>query len=180
MLGGGSDSEDDLAELASLDSDDEVEDVKKEKAQEKTSKKPMTPKEELAKERAIEERERAVLENRPPETPADFERMLVTSPNSSVIWIRFMAYWLYNNELAKAREVAEKALKRIDIREQNEKKNVWVAYMNMENTYGTKESLIAVFRRALAHSDPKVRSLVAIFKVIEKETAILMFFRLLR
>jgi rRNA biogenesis protein RRP5 len=154
------DSEDDLAELASLDSDDEEDKKKPGKGKaaepEKTKKSAKAEElDELAKERAIEARERAVLEQRPPETPADFERLLVSSPNSSTIWIRFMAFYLFTNELPKAREVAEKALKKIDIREQNEKKNVWVAYMNMENTYGTKESLAAVFRRAVSHSDPE-------------------------
>jgi len=66
-----------------------------------------------------------------------------------------MAHYLFNNDVVKARETAEKALQRINIREQKEKRNVWIAYMNLEHTYGTKESLGATFKRAAAHNDPK-------------------------
>jgi len=33
--------------------------------------------------------------------------------------------------------------------------NVWVAYMNLENIYGTQESLLKVFDRAVQSNDPK-------------------------
>lgn len=39
-------------------------------------------------------------------------------------------------------------------REEQEKLNVWVAYMNLENMYGTEESLKEVFDRAVKHNEP--------------------------
>ena len=39
-------------------------------------------------------------------------------------------------------------------REEQEKLNVWVAYMNLENMYGTTESLTAILQRALQHCEP--------------------------
>lgn len=40
-------------------------------------------------------------------------------------------------------------------REEQEKLNVWVALMNLENLYGTQESLVKVFERALQQNKPK-------------------------
>ena len=41
------------------------------------------------------------------------------------------------------------------IREEQEKLNIWVALMNLENMYGTQESLVKVFERALQQNEPK-------------------------
>lgn len=53
-----------------------------------------------AKERREEEerivaRERALLdENAAPETAGDYERLIVASPNDSLLWVKFMAFKL--------------------------------------------------------------------------------------
>lgn len=50
------------------------------------------------------------------------------------------------------RPVAERALKAIHYREEGEKFNVWVAWLNLENAYGAPdpaEAVMALFRRAL-------------------------------
>ncbi|CRK35725.1 hypothetical protein BN1708_001355, partial [Verticillium longisporum] len=52
------------------------------------------------------------------------------------------------SELTKAREIAERAIKTINIREQTEKLNVWIAYLNLEVAYGTKTTVEEVFQRA--------------------------------
>lgn len=107
-------------------------------------------------EQAIMQRESELVdEERLPESSDDFERLLMASPNSSFVWIKYMAYQLSLTEIEKARGIAEKALKAISFREEQEKLNVWVAYLNLENTYGTKESLMAVFERAIQYNDPK-------------------------
>lgn len=41
------------------------------------------------------------------------------------------------------------------LREEQEKLNVWVALMNLENLYGTQESLVKVFERALQQNEPR-------------------------
>ncbi|KAI4120878.1 MAG: hypothetical protein LQ338_006703 [Usnochroma carphineum] len=88
-----------------------------------------------------------------PQSVADHERLLLGQPNSSVLWLSYMAFQLQLSEVNKAREIAERALRTIHIREQDEKLNVWVALLNLENTYGTEESLEAVFKRACQHCD---------------------------
>ena len=39
-------------------------------------------------------------------------------------------------------------------REEQEKLNIWVALLNLENLYGTEESLLKVFERALQQCEP--------------------------
>ena len=41
----------------------------------------------------------------------------------------------------------------LNFREEQEKLNVWVAFLNLENMYGTEETLNAVFKRALQYND---------------------------
>ncbi|KAL8788045.1 MAG: hypothetical protein Q9195_007511 [Heterodermia aff. obscurata] len=88
-----------------------------------------------------------------PQSIADFERLLLGQPNSSVLWLSYMAFQLELSEVGKAREIAERALKTIHMREQEEKLNVWVALLNLENTYGDEESLDDVFKRACQYNE---------------------------
>jgi hypothetical protein len=39
-------------------------------------------------------------------------------------------------------------------REEQEKLNVWVAFLNLENMYGSQESLSKVFERAVQYNEP--------------------------
>ena len=97
----------------------------------------------------------ADMHTRAPESSSDFERVLLGSPNSSYLWIQYMSFQLQLAEIDKAREIARRALSTISFREETEKLNVWVALMNLENVYGTEESLESVFRDAARHCEPK-------------------------
>ena len=88
-----------------------------------------------------------------PQSTGDFERLLMGRPNSSILWLEYMAFQLKLSEVSKAREIAERALKFIHIREESEKMNIWIAMLNLENTYGSDETLDAVFRRAIQYND---------------------------
>uniref|UniRef100_A0A4W5NMU7 Protein RRP5 homolog n=1 Tax=Hucho hucho TaxID=62062 RepID=A0A4W5NMU7_9TELE len=83
-----------------------------------------------------------------------FERLLLSSPDSSLLWLQFMAFHLQATQIEQARAVAERALKTISFREEQEKLNVWVALLNLENLYGTEESLQKVFERAVQYCEP--------------------------
>ena len=85
----------------------------------------------------------------PLSSAADYERTLLSQPDSSLIWTQYMAHLLQLGEIDKARSVAERALKIINIREEGEKSNIWVAYLNMENSFGTDETLEEVFPSSL-------------------------------
>ena len=91
-----------------------------------------------------------------PQSVADFERLLLGQPNSSVLWLSYMAFQLQLNETSKARDIADRALRTINIREEGEKLNIWVALLNLENTYGTEDSLDEVFKQACQYNDSQV------------------------
>ncbi|EMD41956.1 hypothetical protein CERSUDRAFT_147388 [Gelatoporia subvermispora B] len=128
-------------EMASSSEDDED--------QEKTSGK------KKRKRKEIEQDLTADLHTKTPESNADFERVLLGSPNSSYLWIQYMSFQLQLSEVDKAREIARRALGTINFREEQEKLNVWIALLNLENTYGTDESLEATFKDAARHNDSK-------------------------
>jgi rRNA biogenesis protein RRP5 len=116
--------------------------------------------ERAAAEAAIRERERSLAGgDTAPASTADYERSLLGSPNSSFLWIRYMAHLVSLGELPAARAVAERALDGgINYREQGELLNVWVAYLNLENAFGTPSPETAVsnlFARAVVRADPK-------------------------
>ncbi|KAI5068389.1 hypothetical protein GOP47_0016734 [Adiantum capillus-veneris] len=110
------------------------------------------------REAAIREAEQKRLEgDEAPESSEDFEKLVHESPNSSFVWIKYMAFLLSLGDADKARVVADRALQTINFREEGEKLNVWVALLNLENAYGNpaKEATLEVFRRALQYCDPK-------------------------
>ncbi|KAK9312968.1 hypothetical protein V1522DRAFT_78053 [Lipomyces starkeyi] len=107
------------------------------------------------------------LNTKNPESVSDFERMLLGSPNSSALWIRYMAFQIQLGEIEKAREVARRALKTINYREEKEKLNIWVALLNLENSFGTKETLEDTFKQSCVYMDPEVMK--AKLTVIQKQ-----------
>lgn len=103
-----------------------------------------------------------------PETAADFERLLSGSPNSSEIWIRYMAFHLSLADIASARAIAERAFARIEFREEREKLNVWCALLALEHKYGSPSSLQATIDRACQQNNPK-QVYLRVCEMVEKE-----------
>ncbi|KAL0484093.1 RRP5 [Acrasis kona] len=131
---------------------DEDEEEEKQKKFSKNAKKRM----EKLTEESISKREKELSSsNVLPQTYQDYERLLAASPNSSYLWIQYMAHKLSLTEIDGARKIGELALKKIHYREQQEKFNVFAAMMNLESKYGTQESQDEIFRRALQYCDPK-------------------------
>jgi rRNA biogenesis protein RRP5 len=102
------------------------------------------------KEAAIVAKEQELLGGAAPQTAEDFERLLLGAPNSSYLWLRYMSFQLALTEFERAREVAERALQSIALREEAERFNVWAALLNFEKAHGSDESFVAAFRRAVA------------------------------
>ncbi|OJJ51190.1 hypothetical protein ASPZODRAFT_148515 [Penicilliopsis zonata CBS 506.65] len=88
-----------------------------------------------------------------PQSIADYERLLLGEPDSSLLWLQYMAFQLELGEADKAREIAERALRTISMGQDTEKLNVWVALLNLENTYGNNDTLEDVFKRACQYND---------------------------
>ncbi|KAF8973590.1 hypothetical protein BDZ97DRAFT_1751613 [Flammula alnicola] len=108
------------------------------------------------KKKEIEQDLTADMHTKTPESNADFERLLLGSPNSSYLWIQYMSFQLPLSEIDKAREIARRAIKTINFREEKEKLNVWIALLNLENVYGTDETLDSVFKEAARANDSKM------------------------
>merc|ERR1711865_487253 len=66
-----------------------------------------------------------------------------------------MAFHLKMSDLERGRQVAERAVKHVGFAEGKERFNVWVAFMNLECTFGTEQTADAVFRRAASHNDAR-------------------------
>ena len=90
-----------------------------------------------------------------PHSTSDFERLLLSEPDSSNLWLQYMAFHLELGDVDRARELAERALKTIGLSQDVEKQNVWIALLNLENTYGDDDSVEEVFKRACQYNDPQ-------------------------
>ncbi|XP_037793732.1 nucleolar protein 58-like [Penaeus monodon] len=137
----------------SSESEEEEEDEAKKK---KTKKMTKAEREAMAKqeEQRLHELERARLDkDRLPQTAMDYEELLQTSPNSSAVWIQFISYHLESAEVEKAKAVARRALQVINMREEQERLNIWTVILRLEVLYGTAESVQASYREALATND---------------------------
>ncbi|KAM9817961.1 protein RRP5 homolog isoform 2-T5 [Syngnathus typhle] len=135
------------------DSSDEEDQDESSKSQKKTRRE--LAQEKKAAEKALTQREIELMDPQlRPQDAGAFERLLLASPNSSILWLQYMAHHLQATQIEQARAVAERALKTISFREEQEKLNVWVALLNLENLYGTQDSLKKVFERALQFCEP--------------------------
>lgn len=91
-----------------------------------------------------------------PRSVADFERLLLTSPNDAALWIQYMAFQLGLSEVEAAREIGQRALRTINMREQDEKRDVWIALLNLEVSFGDDERVEQVFKEACQVQDPLI------------------------
>ncbi|KAI8424745.1 hypothetical protein MSG28_006694 [Choristoneura fumiferana] len=113
-----SENADNLAKTAKEDTSSSSEDEETEAPKKKRKK--LSAAEKVAKARAEEERlreleRRAASSDAEPRSSDQFERALLASPNCSQLWIAYMAFHL------------------------QEKLNVWLALLNLENRFGTKD-----------------------------------------
>ena len=108
-------------------------------------------------EQAVRTREAALQDGTHiPERPEDFERLLLAEPSSSLLWVQYMSHYLLQADLNATRQIAERALRTIGFKEEGEKLNVWIAFINMEYKYGDMVSLEGIFKRAVAESNGKL------------------------
>ena len=150
-------------QAASIWSDDEL--GEEEEAREKTH----ISKAEVKRLRLLEEERAAAREQRvldgeveSPSTVEEFERLVVASPDSSLVWVQYMALVMQSGELESARALATRALQRINFRLEEERLNIFLAWLNLENTFGTEEAMAGVLKEALQCCDQfKVYSQVA-------------------
>ena len=141
------------------DEEDE-EDAADEGPKSKSKSKRERAKEKAAKELELHRKEQALRDkaDAAPETAQDFEKLIMSSPRSSYVWLRYMAFQMSVGAYDEARSVAERALKAIPADDEDERMNVWVAYLNLENLHGKpspREALLKLFYRATKVANPK-------------------------
>jgi len=91
--------------------------------------------------------------NAEPQTVQDFDKLVLGSPDSSLCWIKYMAHHLSKQDATNARKVAKRALEKINFRLENERLNVYMAWFNLENSFGTAEDADACLKEALKCND---------------------------
>lgn len=119
----------------------------------------LSPKERFAAARSEEARIREIEQSLAddsvlPTSIDQFDRLVMTEPNSSRAWINYMVFHVQATEIDKARAIGQKALKTIDVREQQDRLNIWVALLNMELRYGSKDAFDEVLKEALLVNEP--------------------------
>ncbi|KAL0048743.1 hypothetical protein WJX82_009925 [Trebouxia sp. C0006] len=125
-----------------------------------------------AHEQQVRERELARVSESgsQPESAEDFERLVMGEPNSSMLWIQYMAFLISLGEIEKARGVAERGLATINYREEGEKFNIWQAWLNLENMYGSPtpdEAVTRLFQKALPYCNAK-KLYLALLDILER------------
>ena len=133
------------------DDDDDAENTKVSKTRKKNKITELKRDEEYIREREIQLMKGEVG----PETNGDFERLLTASPNDSYLWIQYITFQISLTEIDMARSTAQRALSTIHFRQEQEKLNIWIAYLNLEAQHGNESTLADVFERAIQHSNPK-------------------------
>jgi rRNA biogenesis protein RRP5 len=66
-----------------------------------------------------------------------------------------MAFMLDKLGMESSRRVAERAVKSVSISNEEDKFNIWIAYMNLENNFGNQKTLESIVKRALEVNDRK-------------------------
>ena len=138
--------------------------------QPKKSKK-RTLKDRIMEEQKIRDKEQRMRSGEDkPQDIDDFERLLVSQQDQSYLWIQYMAFMLDNVGIDAARKVVERAVKAVGMSNDEDKLNLWTAYMNLESNFGTQETLEACTRRALEVNDRKkvYMNLIDIYKTSMK------------
>lgn len=88
-----------------------------------------------------------------PQVAQDFDRLLGNNPESSLLWLQYIAHHLTLGDIDTARSIGERAIKSIPMTNEPEKLNIWVALLNLENAYGDDESQQALLERACEVND---------------------------
>ncbi len=115
------------------------------KAEEKKREPTMTLKEKIREEKRVRkiEKQNASQTAQTPQSIEDFEKQATAEPNSSLVWLQYVAFMLDHAGIDSARRVMERAIKTVDMTRMQEKLNLWIGYLNLESTYGSVETLQA-------------------------------------
>jgi rRNA biogenesis protein RRP5 len=95
------------------------------------------------------------IQQQNPQSSSDFERLLLGSPNSSYLWIRYASFYVQLSDISRAREILRRSLEIIHFREEKERFNIWISLMNLECAFGDSQKLEQIFQEASRANDSK-------------------------
>jgi rRNA biogenesis protein RRP5 len=96
-----------------------------------------TLKDRLKEEQEIRDKEKRMRSDQDkPKDIDDFERLIVANQDQSYLWIQYMAFMLDNVGIDAARKVVERAVKAVSMTNDQDKMNLWTAFMNLESNFG--------------------------------------------
>lgn len=97
-----------------------------------------TLKERMKEEQEIREKEKRMRSGTDqPKDIDDFERLIVANQDQSYLWIQYMAFMLDNVGIDAGRKVAERAVQSVGVSNDEDKLNIWTAFMNLESNFGS-------------------------------------------
>lgn len=68
-----------------------------------------------------------------------YENQLLTKKDDSYVWIHYISYAYKQGGISEARKICERGVKSIDMTNLREKLNLWIAYLNLEFSYGSEK-----------------------------------------
>jgi len=146
-------SESDSEETSSSSSDESSVNEATERGQNLKTRRQRSEEAKLREERLREAEKKLLDPDRPPQSILDFERLVLKTPDSADIWIKYSKFFLNNVETEKARIVCRRALKTINFRMEKEKLKVWLQLLKVEAKYGGLEKFNATLDEAAQTND---------------------------
>merc|ERR1712142_855736 len=78
---------------------------------------------------------------------------VLAAPNNSEVWLRYSSFHITSGEIEKARLTMDRALKKINFREEGGRLNIWKARLNLETHFGDEDTLAEQFNEAKKRND---------------------------
>lgn len=102
---------------------------------------------------------------------AEYEKEILSQPDSSFLWIKYISYVMESEGIQNARAIAERALRVVNFSNEKEKVNLWTAYLNLEFHFGDPEQLKAIFKRGCSACKAKLLyfKLIDIYRKSDKK-----------
>ncbi|KAL9082801.1 MAG: hypothetical protein Q9159_006177 [Coniocarpon cinnabarinum] len=76
------------------------------------------------------------LDKTGPTKPSDFERLLMSDRDDPALWTQYMSHYVSAGDIPSARKIAERATRSISITRDQEKLEIWTAWLNLELLFG--------------------------------------------
>ncbi|KAL0218608.1 hypothetical protein P9112_004261 [Eukaryota sp. TZLM1-RC] len=159
-----SDSELDRVDVVNMDdSDDEIVDLNLDEVSDEEVVDPFmtssTPISSKLTENEVRKTEDLLVTGSNANSTADIERELLANPTSPPLWIQLAALSLAEADIEKTRDTFDRAVDAMKESFGKDLGDIWAAYLNFENNYGSQSTLENVFERMKMVVEPSIAHL---------------------